>query len=304
MLRDTLTLILVEEDSLTLSEPLQVCTWGDCVLCGGEMLAAIGTQEGKPVVWDGDHAVCGYCGAVDAWNVDEDSAFLQGLPDSGDEIRILRRLFEEGGRAEWERRASGEDLKHFRYLVQRNDNTEPLLPPINHKSFYHPLNFTDRETMSLRWLQQRMSGEIEGFDLNLDPDYQRDHVWEDHQAEAFVGHFLEGGAVPMIIINSHKGWTEPDEVVDGKQRIQALMRWLKGEIAAEFTDGRRVYWDDLDEESQQRMQSITGPRIDIGYVMLPRPDVLRLYLRLNRGGTVHTDSEINRVREMLAECED
>lgn len=175
---------------------------------------------------------------------------------------------------------------------------------VNHRSFYQPLNFTDRETMSLRWLQQRMDGEVQGFDLNLDPDYQRDHVWTDEQAEAFVGHFIEGGAVPMIILNSHEGWIEPDEVVDGKQRIQALMRWLTGDIAAELTDGRRLYWNDLDEESKHRMSSITGPRIEIGYVMLSRAEVLRLYLRLNRGGTVHTDSEIDKVRELLAGCED
>ena len=174
---------------------------------------------------------------------------------------------------------------------------------VNHLNFYKPIQFTDRETMSLRWLQQRIDGEIKGFDLNLNPDYQRDHVWTDSQAEAFVGHFIEGGASPMIIINSHEGWKEPDEVVDGKQRLNALLRWIRGEIAAEVTDGRRIYWDDLDEDSKRRMQSVTGPRIDLGYVQLSRPDVLRLYLRLNRGGTVHTDAEINRVRDMLAGCE-
>jgi len=31
-----------------------------------------------------------------------------------------------------------------------------------------------------------------------------------------------------------------------------------------------------------------------------RADRLRLYLRLNRGGTIHTDDEIERVRAMLA----
>jgi hypothetical protein len=172
---------------------------------------------------------------------------------------------------------------------------------INHRDFYIPLRFIEHETMGLRWLRKRMDGEVHGMDLNLDPEYQRDHVWTDKQAEAFVGHFIEGGAVPAVVINTDSRHKRDDEVVDGKQRVTALYRWVKGEIAACVTDGRRIMWAELDEETQNYLDGPSGPRIDIGYVALERVDVLRLYLRLNRGGTVHTDTEINRVRGLLAE---
>jgi hypothetical protein len=171
---------------------------------------------------------------------------------------------------------------------------------INHRSFWNPLRFTDHETMSMGWLLKRMDGEIDGFKLNLDPDYQRGHVWTDQQAANFMGHLLEGGAVPPIVINTDPNYVFIDEVVDGKQRITACYRWLKGEFPAELTDGRLVSFNDLDDDTQRYMQSMTGPRLDIGYVQLSRADVLRLYLRLNRGGTIHTDAEINNVRELLA----
>ncbi|MDB4278250.1 DUF262 domain-containing protein [Deltaproteobacteria bacterium] len=166
--------------------------------------------------------------------------------------------------------------------------------------FWDPLRITDHETCSLGWLYKRMKGEVDGFGLNLDPDYQREHVWTDEQAEAFIGHVIEGGEVPPIIINAR--WREDvvDEVLDGKQRITATVRWFDGEIKAELTDGRRLAFADLDAEAQRYMSAMTGPRYDINYVNLSRADVLRLYLRLNRGGTVHTDNEINRVRELLA----
>lgn len=165
--------------------------------------------------------------------------------------------------------------------------------------FWNPLQVTDHETCSLGWLYQRMKGEVDGFNLNLDPDYQRGHVWTDAQAEAFIGHLIEGGSVPPIIINSCWQDGGVDEVLDGKQRITAVIRWFDGEIKAELTDGRRLAFTDLDAEAQRYMSAMTGPRFDLNYVNLDRAGVLRLYLRLNRGGTVHTDAEINRVRELL-----
>jgi hypothetical protein len=136
--------------------------------------------------------------------------------------------------------------------------------------------------------------------MNLNPDYQRGHVWTDEQAGRFVGHLIEGGATPILIFNRDGDYQKSDEVVDGKQRITACYRWLTGRIPAELTDGRLVYFHDLDAESQRYMRSISGPVMEIGYVQLSRAEVLRLYLRLNRGGTVHTDAEINHVRDLLA----
>ena len=116
-----------------------------------------------------------------------------------------------------------------------------------------------------------------------------------------VGHLIEGGATPMLIINRDPSYQRHDEVVDGKQRITAVYRWMKGEIPAELTDGRMVYLTDLDELGQKYITGMTGAVQDIGYVQLNRAGVLRLYLRLNRGGTVHSDEEISRVRALLAE---
>jgi hypothetical protein len=120
---------------------------------------------------------------------------------------------------------------------------------ISISEFWDPLRVTDHETCSLGWLYKRMKGEVDSFCLNLDPDYQRDHVWTDAQAEAFIGHVIEGGEVPPIIINAR--WREhmADEVLDGKQRITAVVRWFDGEIQAELTDGRRLAFTDLDAEA-------------------------------------------------------
>lgn len=170
---------------------------------------------------------------------------------------------------------------------------------VNHTEFFRRVRFVSQETLVLEFLLQRLDGRPET--LNLDPDYQRDHVWTDGQAMKFVGHLIEGGATPLIIVNRSGTFSFPDEVVDGKQRITACARWLRGEIPAELTDGREVFIHDLDEESRRYVCGMTGATQTIGYVQMNREQVLRLYLRLNRGGTVHTDAEIDRVRTMLNE---
>jgi hypothetical protein len=86
-------------------------------------------------------------------------------------------------------------------------------------------------------------------------------------------------------------------LVDGKQRIAAVLAFTDGEIPV---FGKYRYAD------------IEGfPRIDPAYAgfifaineLKTRAEVLRWYLEMNTGGTVHTADELNRVRALLSEEE-
>lgn len=137
--------------------------------------------------------------------------------------------------------------------------------------------------------------------MNLNPDYQRGHVWSKEQSEDFMGHILEGGACPAFII--HEGDFSKDdyenEMVDGQQRARAILGWFDGDIGARLSDGRMVWHKDCTPaEDRMIRMGITVP-VTLG--RWDRKTRLRLYLRLNRGGTVHSNEEIQRVREMLAE---
>lgn len=179
--------------------------------------------------------------------------------------------------------------------------------PVNIQDVFNPIRFADGiETLHWGALIKRLDlppGDPNS--LNLNPDYQRDYVWTDEQASLFVGHMLSGGVTGYIIVQRHpvprSGPTIPDEVIDGQQRLRSVHRWMKGEIPATLTDGSSFFVYDLDEGSSRNIRGvwITGPRFDIGYVTLSRADRLRLYLRLNQGGTVHTDADLARVQGML-----
>ena len=135
--------------------------------------------------------------------------------------------------------------------------------------------------------------------LDMSPDYQRAHVWTDAQAEAFVGAFAERTPTPAVFIR-RGAHPAPDQVVDGKQRLTALIRFVTGEIGAALSDGRRVLWADFDLVDRRMFLHATMPVVYLAESTTDA-DVLRIYLRLNRGGTPHTDDEIRRVEAMLAE---
>lgn len=170
------------------------------------------------------------------------------------------------------------------------------MSPINFPSIYQPLRGTT-ETLVLGELVRRMDNGL----LNLNPDYQREVVWTDTQASLFMGFLLEGNLTTEIIANRDGSETPlPDEIVDGKQRLTSCLKWLRGEIPATLSDGTTVWFKDASEGERRTLLGIK-PYMTIRYVSLNRPDVLRLYLRLNRGGTVHTDTEIERVRSLLSQ---
>ncbi len=156
------------------------------------------------------------------------------------------------------------------------------------------------ETFFLGSLQHRVaSGE-----LLTTPDYQRGRVWTDEQASRFVGFLAEGGESPPIFIQRwriRRDTTPPDELVDGLQRVTALLRFGSDEIPMETPQGERAYLHDFSEADQRIWLSPGGLKLTAQYVECnSRAEVLALYIRLNRGGTPHTDAEIERVAGMLA----
>ncbi len=128
------------------------------------------------------------------------------------------------------------------------------------------------------------------------PDYQRGRVWSAEQSSLFAGFVLTGGQPPPIWIQEYPD-ADIEEIVDGLQRISAMRAFFDGEIPAELPNGERVYRRNLDDDCAGMLKGLYLTKM---IVRLPRrADVLRLYLRLNRGGTVHTDAEIGRVVALL-----
>lgn len=134
--------------------------------------------------------------------------------------------------------------------------------------------------------------------LQLNPDFQRGHIWSEKQQIAYIEFLLRGGKSGRVIYFNCPGWrmgNRPDDFVcvDGLQRTTAIMRFIDNEIPA-----FGVYYKDYEDE----------PHTDIDVLvnineLQTRKEVLKWYIEMNDGGTPHTEEEINRVKAMFNSCD-
>lgn len=135
------------------------------------------------------------------------------------------------------------------------------------------------------------------YSLDVNPDFQREHVWTEEQKKLFVGHVLSGGDVAALLMNEGPGgkW-ENVLLMDGKQRYKAITDWLDGKFSALLPGGYEYHFSDVDNEAKATL-SCTG--IKFGLVRLTRKEMLDYYIRLNSAGTVHSEAELQRVKKLL-----
>ena len=118
---------------------------------------------------------------------------------------------------------------------------------------------------------------------------------------SLVGYLLEGGDAPVVFVQRWTDGTTPDEVVDGLQRLTAIVRFGRNEIPLETEAGERQYLSEFSTDDQRMILGQGGIALQIRYVQCRNlVEVISLYLRLNRGGTPHTDAEIERVEALRA----
>lgn len=142
--------------------------------------------------------------------------------------------------------------------------------------------------------------DVEGIaPLNMNPDFQREHVWHEHQQRAYVEYCLQGGEVGRVVTFNCKGWGRsfdgPYEIVDGKQRIEAVRKFMRSELKA-FGQYFKDFGGVMRMMQADFLWSVCA--------LETREEVLQLYLNINAGGTPHTKEELDRVRALLTKAKE
>ena len=148
--------------------------------------------------------------------------------------------------------------------------------------------------------------------INTDEEYQRGKVWSTPQQALLIDSILRGFDIPKIYVRKHPpGGNVLFDVVDGKQRLTAIWRFLSNEFplhrnADDFPrlgnlSGKR--WSQLPAEAQDVLQfsSVTVSAIEDA----SKEDVRELFVRLQKGEPLNAAEKRNAIagpiRDFVAE---
>ena len=150
-----------------------------------------------------------------------------------------------------------------------------------------------RADVPIEHLEMTIQRWLESVNLDINPDFQRGHVWDKDKQIAFVEHLLKGGQGSKEIRFNCPNWQRRNigrmVLVDGLQRLTAVRLFMSDKLPAfgstlsQF-DGFLPYTFTL----SFRVNDLET-----------RAEVLQWYLEINTGGVVHTPEEIERVRKLL-----
>ncbi len=186
-------------------------------------------------------------------------------------------------------------------LEKRDKELHALVRPLNKARYTVDVGFGYVE----KWLADldRDYGRGSAGGLELDPDYQRGHVWLPEQRSRFMEYLLRGGSANLQLQWNHPLWNEQNvvtdlphqmQLVDGKQRLETIRRFMRGEVLAFGLPVTSFIGTSFDPN---RLGTF---RISMNvHSITLRAELLKFYLALNEGGVVHTADELARVHKLL-----
>ena len=149
--------------------------------------------------------------------------------------------------------------------------------------------------------------------LDIDPVFQRGHVWTVRQQQEYVKHILRGGGVSTGVntirfncVGWNRDYRGPFVLVDGKQRLEAVRKFMRNELLIPIlredvadTYKGQLYRKGLRYSDFEGRLPSTCCFIFMVNNLETEAEVLKWYLEINEGGTPHSAQEIEKVRELV-----
>jgi hypothetical protein len=141
-----------------------------------------------------------------------------------------------------------------------------------------------------------IENEIKEYNLNMNPDFQRGHVWTEIQQSKYVEFILKGGKSGRDFYFNWNPDTNDYVCVDGVQRTTALQNFVYNKLKA--------FGQFFDEFSFTKYIAAYNPlpeyRVNVYRNSLKtKREILQWYVDMNAGGTPHTNEEIERIKKMI-----
>lgn len=178
---------------------------------------------------------------------------------------------------------------------KRNEG-ESVFLNFKNKTLFDDLTVTTITSSLENFLDMYAEGEYD-----FDPEYQRGLVWTKEQKQAFIKALMIGKAeIQPIFIRNPKKREWGLEVLDGKQRLTAILEYVRGEFEVEG-----FYYKDLNS-SDIRIFNYT-PMVyteikyydnKVGLTAMPTEQKIELFLQVNGYGQHVSDEHLEKIKNM------
>ena len=129
--------------------------------------------------------------------------------------------------------------------------------------------------------------------LILDPEWQRNYVWDDKRASRLIESFLMGIPVPVVYLA--KTADQKYEVIDGVQRLTSVFRFFDNQLALRgidaLSDYRGLTFSALPQVQQNTLTDATLRTLELSS-KTSKELLFVIFERLNTGGMPLSDMEI------------
>ncbi len=129
--------------------------------------------------------------------------------------------------------------------------------------------------------------------LIIDPEWQRQYVWDRRRASKLIESILIDVPIPVIYLA--KNVEGKYEVIDGLQRLTSVFRYFDGEYSLnglEIVRGlNKKYYKELPEKEQNKLNDYTLRTFELAE-KTPKDLMFLIFERLNTGGIALNDMEI------------
>lgn len=155
------------------------------------------------------------------------------------------------------------------------------------------------------WLKEHNEGILK---LDMDPAFQRGYVWSEQQKIDYIEYVMKGGFSGRDIYFNCPTWNnfknKEDSnvltIIDGKQRLNAVLSFLHNEIKVygeyykDWVSFGEIYKDTRKDKLGHEANFIVHI-----HDMKSEEDVVKWYIGMNNGGTAHTPKDIKVAEDYL-----
>lgn len=102
-------------------------------------------------------------------------------------------------------------------------------------------------------------------ELYFNPLYQRDYVWSSDDAQLLLDQIFDNqplGAL-AVVLNKNGDNSKFCEIVDGRQRLTTLIRFVKGEYPYVDEHGAKIYFCDMTKYDQLAFKKTKVPYYEL-----------------------------------------